>query len=653
MKNLFIILLLFIAGITLSAQDPAYENLWAIDTIHVKEVIITGPYSAVKETPFSFTNINKKSIDLRLGSTEPAVLLSKTPSMTYYSDNGMGSGYIYYRMRGIDQTRINSTFNGVPMNEPEDQGIYYNNYYNFLGAVDNVQVIRGAGMSKPGVSSYGGSINFNFIEFPNKFSLNSELSMGSFGTFNASGGVSTSNFFINGSYGSTQGFKYNTSNNSWSTFYGGKVKDFTLYGFIGKQRNGMGWLGEPIDSIYKDPRYNSNTPDETDDFLYIHNQVHWDKYGLKIIVYHTYLKGWYDTDIAHFDPSLNYGDLMNRIALKANWFGTVINYNLKAGDWLSTNYGVSAYTYNRDHEGYYNGDKAYYNNGARNEVSPYAKGEVKTKYLSIYGDVQYRYSIFSYDGIIPFESQKYSFLNWSAGITVRTGTYSNIYYGIGRTNREPTRTDLFMGWDDYDSTAYNPTVPETALDNELGFKYSKDGLSLNTNLYYMNFKNEIVLNGQYGPNGILLHQNVDNSFRSGVEINGSYKMFNGLEFILVGNISYNRIKENDQTFQPVLTPSVIISTDVKYNLKDWFYVGLNVRYNGDSYIDFANDHTLPSYTTLNAYTGLKFKRISLQANLNNITNELILGNAIMGYDGDPLYFVMAKTNGLVTLKYKF
>ena len=663
MKNLFITLLLFIVSISAFGQEPAYENRDSIffyqkgnietSIIPVEEVTVTGSYTAVKETPFSFTNIDNDKIYNRQLGIEPAVLLSTTPSMTYHSDNGMGNGYIYYRLRGIDQTRINSTLNGIPMNEPEDQGIYYNNYYNFLGSVDNVQIIRGAGMSKSGVSSYGGSINFNSFKFPEKFSLNSELSMGSFGTINASGGFATPNYFINGSYGSTGGYKYNTSNDSWSTFYGAKVKDFKLYGFIGKQKNGMGWLGEPLDSIYKDSRYNTNRPNETDDFLNIHNQIHWEKYGFHAVVYHTYIHGWYDTDIAHFDPSLQWGDLMNRIELWSNWFGTNLNYNLKAGDWLSTNYGFHAYTYYRDHVGSYNGEEAYTNTGHRNEVAPYSKGEVKTKLFSIYGDVQYRYSVFSYEGLTSFPTQKYSFLNWSAGITVRTGTYSNIYYGIGRTNREPTRTDLFSGWDDFDSTAYNPTVPETALDNELGFKYYKDDLKINTNVYYMNFKNEIVLNGQYGPNGILLHQNVDQSFRSGLEIDGNYKLYNGLEFGLVGNIAYNQITEDGESFEPVLSPSVIIGIDGRYNLKDWFYVGLNITYSGDSYIDFSNEHVLPSTTTLNAYTGLKWKKIELQANLNNITNELILGNAVMGFDGDPLYFVMAKINGLVTLKYRF
>jgi iron complex outermembrane receptor protein len=355
---------------------------------------------------------------------------------------------------------------------------------------------------------------------------------------------------------------------------------------------------------------------------------------------------------------------MNRIALESNWLGTTINYNLKAGDWLNTNCGVSVFTYYRDHEGSYNGVVAYANTGRKNEVSPYAKAEANAGIFSIYGDVQYRYSVFSYNGQPTFETQKYNFLNWSGGASVKLGTYANVYYGIGRSHREPTRTDYFVGEDDFlgyntipdyygidDDYVYTTLIPETVLDQELGFRYNNGSLKINTNLYYMNFENEIVLNGDYGPNGILLHQNVDKSFRSGIELEGSYK-WSGFKYTLVGNFSYNQIKEDGETFEPVLSPTIIINNDLKYKF-DRLYVGTTIRYVGDSFIDFSNDHVLPSYTSFDAYVGFQGKNLSLQVNLNNLTNEINFGNAVMGYDGNPLYFVSAGENGLVTMKLNF
>jgi len=165
MKKIFLIIIASLS-ISLNAQ---YYTL-TTDTFKLAEVTVKGAYTAPRIAPFSFTNIEKQNISLKAQNSEPAVLLSSTPSVTFYSDNGIGLGYIYYRLRGIDQSRINVTLNGVPMNEPEDQGIYFNNYPDFLNSVSNVQIIRGAGLSKSGVSSYGGSINFESLDFADKFS---------------------------------------------------------------------------------------------------------------------------------------------------------------------------------------------------------------------------------------------------------------------------------------------------------------------------------------------------------------------------------------------------------------------------------------------------------------------------------------------------
>ena len=653
-KKIFILALIILCSFLFLADrimgQAVYENgNITKDTILIKEATVTASYLATKNTPFSFTNIDSKEIDFRLDGSEPAVLLSHTPSVTYYSDNGLGSGYIYYRIRGIDQSRINSTLNGVPMNEPEDQGIYYNNYPDFLSSVGNVQIIRGVGLSKSGVSSYGGSINFQSKEFSDKFNVDIKMLMGSYGTSQAGMSLNGKSLYIKGSTLTTKGFKHNTFNDSHSIFYGAKSNNFKFHGFIGKQKNGMGWLGESIDNINKDPKYNSNKPYETDEFLYVHNQIQWNKWGASTTLYHTYLDGWYDTDIAHFDPTLEWEELINRIDLESNWLGLILNHRLTSNE-LNIDYGSNFYTYYRDHKGLFNGEQDYKNTGYKKEISPYIKAEYKVARSTLYGDVQYRYSIFSYDGSQYFPKQKYKFLNWSLGITYRTGINSQIYYGLGKSNREPTRTDLFMGWDNFDPDFYAIVEPESVIDNELGFKYFGYRLNLNTNLYHMNFTNEIVLNGQYGPNAILLHQNAAKSFRSGVEIDMKYRMLNNFSLLCVSNFSNNKIKQDEEKFDPVLTPQIISSLDVLYESKTLF-VGVNTRYNGESYIDFSNESILPSYYTLNAYIGLTFYEAIIKLNLNNLTNELVLANAIMGWDMNPLYYVSAGRNFIISIHY--
>jgi iron complex outermembrane receptor protein len=570
---------------------------------------------------------------------------------------------MYYRLRGIDQTRINSTLNGIPLNEPEDQGIYYNNYGGFLNAVSNIQIIRGAGLSKPGVSSYGGSINFSSLEFANKFSGSANLLYGSYNTFQITGTINTPQLFLVASKMSTDGYKLNSFNDSWSTFYGVKQKygkhELKMHGFIGNQKNGMAWLGEPLDNLYKNPKYNSNTKDETDDFLYVHNQLSWQYGGLKTTVYYTALNGWYTTDIGHFDPSHEMGDLIWKLALKSSWVGANVNYNLPLSNVFYLNLGTNAYTYSREHTGtysklsteepwYYN----YVNTGNRLEVSPYAKAELKIDKISLYGDVQYRYTTFAYDGDASIESLKWKFLNWSSGVSVKVKDHSYVYYGIGKTFREPTRNDLFGGMDNLDPSLYNYILPEEALNNEFGWKYKTDYLSLNANLYYMKFKNEIVLNGKVGPNSIVLHQNAAESFRSGIEFEADWKATTHWEFLASNSLSFNRIQQDNESFQPVLTPSVLLSYDAVFNASKSVYTGLNIRFNGNSYIEFSNEHQLPSYALLSVYGGIKWKGFEVKGRVNNLLNELILTNAIMS-GTDPYYFALAGTNGSLSLTYKF
>src|ERR1700754_2294234 len=124
------------------------------------EVVVRSPFTNSTLSPLTLSNISRKEILEKNYGQEPSIVLSKTPSVTYYTDAGSGSGYSYFRLRGIDQTRINMSLNGIPLNEPEDQGVYFSNYPDFLESISGVQIQRGSSFSKQGVASYGGSLYF-------------------------------------------------------------------------------------------------------------------------------------------------------------------------------------------------------------------------------------------------------------------------------------------------------------------------------------------------------------------------------------------------------------------------------------------------------------------------------------------------------------
>ena len=174
MKKLLLIVTLF-TSLTSYSQDTLKSK-------ELKEVQIVS-VRADQTTPVSQTNLKKEDIQSNYNGQDMSyVLLNKVPSLTAYSDNGLYNSYTYFRLRGVDQTRINMTLNGIPLNEPEDQGVYFSNYPDFGSNLNSVQVQRGVGSSSYGSSSYIGSINF---EGPNLLDSNWTSLESGYGSFNS------------------------------------------------------------------------------------------------------------------------------------------------------------------------------------------------------------------------------------------------------------------------------------------------------------------------------------------------------------------------------------------------------------------------------------------------------------------------------------
>ena len=153
MKNL-ILLSLVLMSYTMTSQVFLEDLTQQLDT-----VVVNGVRADIK-TPISQKTITSQDIQQIYSGQELPVLLDKTPNITSNTDGGHPQGYTYFRLRGIDQTRINMTLNGVPLNEPEDQGVYFSNYPNFAKNIESLQIQRGVGTSTNGTSSFAGSINF-------------------------------------------------------------------------------------------------------------------------------------------------------------------------------------------------------------------------------------------------------------------------------------------------------------------------------------------------------------------------------------------------------------------------------------------------------------------------------------------------------------
>ena len=196
------------------------------------------------------------------------------------------------------------------------------------------------------------------------------------------------------------------------------------------------------------------------------------------------------------------------------------------------------------------------------------------------------------------------------------------------------------------------TNPENVIDHELGFRHQSQKLNFDLNIYYMDFKNEIVLDGKFGPNGLVLTNKVEQSFRTGVELSVTYKVSKHFSLINNSSFNYSRIKEQKEIFNPILTPPIIINQEAVYFYKG-FSVAVSARYQDKSFIDFANTSLIKSYFLLNGRVEYEFKGFQLCAFVNNITNSKYFNNGYVDSDGSKKYFVQAPTNIATSIKFSF
>ncbi len=124
-------------------------------------LVFSSPYQAQKNLPVSYSQAGEKTIRLLDYGTEPAFILQRIPGISFSTDNGTQFGYSNFRLRGIDQNRINITVNGLPLNEPEDAGTYFSNFSGLLSHASSVQLQRGIGLSKNGAPAFAGSLDFD------------------------------------------------------------------------------------------------------------------------------------------------------------------------------------------------------------------------------------------------------------------------------------------------------------------------------------------------------------------------------------------------------------------------------------------------------------------------------------------------------------
>lgn len=648
---------------TIYSQNDTIKNL--------DEVTITGIRST-KNTPVTQKTLFRSDIQKTYQGFEVPTLLNKTTNVTMHSDNGTPFGYTYFRLRGIDQTKINMTLNGVPLNELEDQGVFFSNYPNFLDNVQSVEVQRGVGTSTNGVSSFAGSINFTS---PSGFEKggNIRYTVGSFNSVKLSSTYSTGlsskklALYTNASIYETGGYRYNSGGKGTSLFlsggYFGDKNKLKFTGFIGNSQNGMAWQPVSESDINNDPRTNYNKDDAWDDFTQSFLQLEYGKRinsttNLNTSIFYNKLDGAYDYLTSNFGSNGK-----RNLFLQSNFYGVVTNLNYK-GETTKLDFGVSANTYNRFHD--YDSmltDPLNNNKGTKQELSSYLKVSQQFENLVLTLDLQKRYVRFDYDGNVQLNTINWNFFNPKAGFVYNFTNKSNVYFTVGQSFREPTRTNMFSGNDWLIDGSFNNVKPEKVVDYEFGVKHTSDKLVLQANLFYMNFSNEILPSGGTTPNSVGNSVSAPNSFRKGVEIDFKYNITKHISLDYNQSLTYTKFEDivvnNTQldSGQAILTPRNIFNIGLTYNKKGFLF-GVTSKSQSSSYLDLSNQNRIDSFTVLNSVIGYENNNYSVLLSVNNITSERYYTNGSMvardfSISNERHLFTNPLINTFLTLRYKF
>lgn len=234
---------MFLAALALSgAAGTVSAGKSVPDSASVAELgeVIVKAVAAPKDAPFAVSRIEGPLLrEFSVSGRELPYLFSTTPGVVAWSENGLGTGTVYMRMRGSSGSRINVTLDGVPLNSPEDQCVFWANMNSYASLLGGVRIQRGVGSSTSGDGAFGGTIALQTIVPQMTPSLELTGSYGSYNTWRTGGRFSTGllgrHWVVDGAYHQTltDGYIHGTQGRS------------------GSYTAGVAWLGEDSRLVLK------------------------------------------------------------------------------------------------------------------------------------------------------------------------------------------------------------------------------------------------------------------------------------------------------------------------------------------------------------------------------------------------------------------
>ena len=684
MKRLLIPILLAAISFGTNAQEKPQQDSLELKKIDLDEVMVSA-IRVTREIPLTFTNLEKKEIAPRNLGQDIPILMNFLPAVVTTSDAGAGVGYTGIRVRGSDATRVNVTINGIPYNDSESHGTFWVNLPDFSSSTENLQLQRGVGTSTNGAGAFGASLNILTDDVSEQAYAQIASSFGSFNTLRNnvkfSTGLLNDKFELSGRLSriTSDGYVDRAASELESYFLQGAYKDENtlLKGLLfgGHEITYQSWFGIDAETLATDRTFNPAgiyTDDNGETRFYEnevvnykqdHAQLHWNEnwsnqWSSHIAFHFTRGRGYFeqfreDDDFATygFEPVtingelVNTTDLVRRRWLDNDFYGTVFSLTQKAENYdlvIGGGYNI----YRGDHFGEviwarrapdsFIRDRYYDDDSRKTDFNIFAKTNYAlNQRWRLFGDLQFRTVGYEANGTeTGIVDDTFNFFNPKAGLTYTLNQNNRLYFSYAVAQREPNRNDYESG---------NPR-PERLNDFELGWRYLNPDFQINANMYYMRYKDQLVLTGELNDVGAPLRANVGDSYRLGIELEANISL--GDRFSWQPNIALSTNKNEDFVFQRdgalqnlgntniAYSPGVIVGNRLAWTPTANWEVALLTKYVGEQYMGNIDSQN----SILEAYSQTDFnfsyeialndfiKTITISGLVNNIFDAKFVSN---------------------------
>lgn len=684
---------------------------------YLSDEVVVQSTRAPENSATTYRNISKEELEKNNLGQDLPFLLNQTPSVVVTSDAGAGVGYTGIRIRGSDPTRINMTINGIPYNESESQGTFLVNLPDFASSVDNIQIQRGVGTSTNGAGAFGGSLNVQTTTRRDSAYAELNNSAGSYqtlkNTVNVGTGLINERFSFDGRLSRIQsdGYIDRASSRLRSYFlsgaYYGKNSLLRANVFSGAEKTYQAWNGVPQTLLNTNRTFNGfNYENQTDNYTQDHYQLIYSRsFSPKIsfngALHYTYGRGYYE-EYMEEDDLANYGispvvigentveqsNLIRRRWLDNDFYGLTYSLNYVPLKNLNFTLGGAYNEYSGDHfgeviKGQYvpvelNQQRYYNGNGFKTDFNIYGKASYQLGKTSLFADMQYRRIDYRITGTdknrnILGQTDLLNFFNPKVGVSYQANERNNLYASFAMANKEPNRDDYI------NSTPATRPQSENLQNIEAGYRTGGQRFNAGINGYYMDYKDQQVLTGKVNDVGEYIRQNVSNSYRLGIEVDGKIQLADQFYWATTAALSKNKIKTftefvddydnggqiatNYDDTDIAFSPSFIGSSELNLKPFENAEIALLSKYVGRQYMDnttnssrkldafFVNDVRL-GYTT----SFKNIRKVGLVLLVNNVFGELYETNGYTfsyvadgGFATENFYYPQATRNFLISL----